>query len=137
MISWPSSSISPSFFAGFFIKGYGAQGYLNDDIITICTRFQVFIAALPVAGNHIFVIAQMQQSPQLGIAPEDDVPTPAAIAPIGPCFGVEFGTGKMPAASTSVPAFAEHPYVINEIRFLHIRRKGRGNRRFGRGSFHI
>jgi hypothetical protein len=67
----------------------------------------------------------------LGIAPENDVSSPASIATIGAGFGVELGAGKMPAAGTTVPAFAEHPYVINEIRFLHIRRKGRGNRRFG------
>ena len=43
----------------------------------------------------------------------------SAITAIGPGKRIEFSTGKMPAASTTMSAFAKDPYLVNKVCFLH------------------
>jgi len=61
----------------------------------------------------------MQQRPQLFIAFEYDMAASASITAIGPRLRIEFGSHKMPDASTSVPAMTKYPDIIYETAFFH------------------
>jgi hypothetical protein len=45
---------------------------------------------MPIAGADVLGIFQMQQCPQLRISLKENVPSPAAITPIGTASGLEF-----------------------------------------------
>jgi hypothetical protein len=75
----------------------------------------VFVPPLPVFRDDILVVTQVKQCPKVLVAPEDDMSTPAAIAAIRPCLGIEFGPHEMLAACTTVSAFAKHPDLVYKI----------------------
>jgi hypothetical protein len=60
-------------------------------------------------------VFQMQQRPQLGVALDDDMTTPAAISTIWSTSGNKFLSSKVSTASTAFAGTATDFYVINKI----------------------
>jgi hypothetical protein len=57
----------------------------------------------------------MQQRPHMIASPKDDMPAPAAVAPIRARHGIELGPHEMLAAGSAVPASAKDPDLVDKI----------------------
>jgi hypothetical protein len=76
----------------------------------------------------------MQQRPEIAVAFYYYMPAPSAIAAIRPGKGVKFCAGKMFAAGAAMAAFAENPYLVNEVGFLHCKHCGGKSKRYWVGE---
>jgi hypothetical protein len=61
----------------------------------------------------------VNEGPELGINPQDDVAAPAAVTAVRAAFGHVFGAMKVCTAGSSVPAGAEDTDVVYEVGFGH------------------
>ena len=59
-------------------------------------------AAMAVFSDHMFAVFQVQQGPQLGIAPQDNMASASAIAAVRPALGFEFFPVKVQTARAAV-----------------------------------
>lgn len=105
-------------FTGFFIAGDGAQWHIDIDIFSGATGTIVTAAAFTIFCQHVFVIAQVEEGPEVFIAAQDDMGTATAVAAIGAGFRVEFGAHEMLAAGAAVAAAAEDADLIDEVAFF-------------------
>lgn len=77
------------------MAGYRTQGHFQYDIIALCAGFFSSGSVLTVAGNHVFLVFEMQKRPVLGIAPQDNMAAPATVTPVGPAFGDKLFTAQV------------------------------------------
>jgi hypothetical protein len=63
----------------------------------------------------ILEIPQVEQGPQISVAAQDDMPTPAPISAIRTSLWVELGTHEMRAACSTMATPAKNPDLIYKI----------------------
>ena len=65
------------------------------------------------------MIAQVQQRPQVAVAPQDNVRATAAITAIGAAKGRKLIAAKVFIAGAPMPAAAKYPYLVDKVLFFH------------------
>ena len=82
-------------FTRFCVLGYRAQRNVQNDIVTIGTRTIATPAIDARFSNHVLAVFEGQQGPYITVAPQDDVPTSAAIAAVRATHSGVFVLKKM------------------------------------------
>ncbi len=103
-------------FTAFSVAGYRAQGYFQYDVIALSTGFFTSGTVLTVAGNDVFLVFEMQKCPVLGVAPQDDMSTPATITTVGPSFGNKLFAAQVCRACPTLSGAGTEFYVVYKVR---------------------
>ena len=72
-----------------------------------------------MSGLDVLAVFEVDQSPVLRIAPEDDVASTASVASVGSALGNVLLAPQMRGSVSSVPRSAEYLHVVYEIAVWH------------------
>ena len=72
-----------------------------------------------VVGPYYLAVPKVDERPELGIHPQDDVAAAAAVSAVRTALGDVFCPVKVGASGSAVPACAENAHVVYEVRFCH------------------
>ena len=92
---------------------------IEEHVGAIFATFEGLGAVSAVLGPHYLAVAQVNERPQLGIHPKDNVTAPAAVAAVRSAFGNIFSPVQMGAAGAAVATGAKNAYVVYEVTFCH------------------
>ena len=106
-------------FARLGIKYHRSGRYLDDDILAVLAETAAARAALAVAGKHVAVEFQGQQSPHLLVAAEYHVAAAAAVAAVRAALGHILGAIEMTRARAALAAAAVYLHIIYKIAVSH------------------
>jgi len=107
-------------FARIGVENGSAYGYVDNLILAILAVASAGASRFAVGGEDVAAIAEWKECPHVGIAPEDDVPAAAAVAPVGATFGYILGAVEVAASGASLAGAAKDLHIIYKIRIGHI-----------------
>ena len=102
-------------FASQFVFTNSSQRHFYNYVGSLTASTVVFGAVFAIVGNHVFVVAQVQQSPHLAVAPQNNVTTSATIATIGATHCRQFVSQKMFATAAAMSAFGKYSDVVYKV----------------------
>src|SRR5215203_3634856 len=106
--------------SGFKIFCNGSDWNFKDFILAIGAGLTRAVALAAFISDYMLAVFEVKQCPQLFIAADDDMTSPAAITTIGSAFGCALVAVKMHGAGTACPASAHDLYIVNKITFAHL-----------------
>jgi hypothetical protein len=102
-------------FSRFGIPGHGPQRYIDDYILALAARAVLLASGLAITGNHMLAVFERQQSPHLGIAPQNDMASPSAISPVRASFWHKLLSPEMDHTITAPARSTVYFYVIDKV----------------------
>ena len=99
--------------------GDRAQRHGDDDVPGVPARRAGSRAALPVLGELVALVFEVDKRPVLAVALQDDAAALAAVAAVGAAESHEFFTAEMRRAGPSVSRTGKYFHVIYKVRTCH------------------
>jgi hypothetical protein len=100
---------------GICVACDGTQWNFQYLIFAACTGPVLFFAPVTGGGNYVLSVLEMKQRPKLGVTPQDDVPTTATVATIGPAVWHKLFAMKMQIASAATSRTGTKLNVVDKI----------------------
>ena len=100
--------------------GDRAQRHGDDDVPGVPARRAGSRAALPVLGELVALVFEVDERPILTVALQNDAAAPSAVAAIGAAEGDELLPTEMRRTGTAVPRTGENLHVVYKVRTSHI-----------------
>ena len=91
------------------------ERHVDIDIVAGSASQLVLASGHAIAGKQMLGVAQMKQSPKLGVTAQDDVAAATAVAAVGTALGNVFLTAEMQRARTAFARAAEYLHIINKV----------------------
>jgi hypothetical protein len=99
----------------FRLTGNRAQRYLNHHILPFGSGTVCPLPVIPMARKDMLAVPDMQQSPELTVSAQDDVPASAAVTSVRPSFGYEFFPPKVGRSFASPTRPAKYLNIVYKI----------------------
>ena len=99
--------------------GDRAQRHGDDDVPGVPARRAGSRAALPVLGELVALVFEVDKRPVLAVALQDDAAALAAVTAVGAAESHEFFTAEMRRAGPSVSRTGKYLHVIYKVRTCH------------------
>ncbi len=106
-------------FSGLFITRNGAEGYFDNNVLSVAAMTIVGAASLTIFCQYILVITQVEECPEVSVAFQDDVCAATAVAAIGTSQSGELIAHEMFVAGTAVAAATKNSDLVYKVAFLH------------------
>ena len=105
---------------GKHLLGNRSERYGDDDILGILARRTRTRATLAILGKLVTLVLEVDKSPILALALQNDAATLATVATIGTSEGDKFLTAEVSRARTTVSGARKNLNVIHKVRTCHI-----------------
>ena len=102
-------------FTRFRVTGHRTERHFHNDIFTVGSVAACTHTAFARTRINVLAVLEMQQSPQLGIALEDDVPAATTVAPVGPAFLHEFFAAKRHGSAAPVAGAEHNLHIVHKV----------------------
>ena len=107
-------------FSGLSHLGHRADRHFEHYVPAVLAMAVGRTSGLAVLGLDVLAVLEVDERPELGIGPQYDVSSPAAVASVGSALRDVFRTVQMHRACASVSGCAEYLDVVYEIAVGHI-----------------
>jgi hypothetical protein len=107
-------------FACFRIIDNRTAWHLYIFILTVFSCQAIGSSVTSIAGKDMFLITQMEQSPHVTVAAEDNVPATATVAAVRPAIIGIFGMVKVHGATAAFSTAARNSHMVYEVALRHV-----------------